>query len=445
LARSAGRAIALATPLLALAACSSRGFPPLWEREGGLPGRLSEDRAAFGLATRTTGPDGAMVEAVRPLLVRVDAGKGYEKLHVLPPIGSHVEDPQYARKTTVWPLFFNTSAGDEKDRREGRTDDDTWIFPILSWGEEPDEGSYFALFPVYGTLKGKLLADRIDFVLFPAYATTQADGWNSTHLLWPLIAWGSSETRDHFRVLPFWSQSDSENRSQRTLLWPVGHWGWDKHGDRTFDSWTVFPLYGRRDARDGSFRSWTALWPFFEASHDDRNGDDFVGAPWPFYKRDVRPGRSESTWYWPFYGTYRSETERSAFHPWPIVWSSDRTEEKREFHQRYVVPFWMRRWSNPKGGEPDEGELRSWPFFSWRRRVDGYQSVRVPEIVPFFGWEAGETCYADVLSLFRWSADADGREAWDGPLGAIRYRCDAAGASKLTLLWWIDIPLGGGK
>ena len=35
----------------------------------------------------------------------------------------------------------------------------------------------------------------------------------STHILWPLIAWGDSPTHHHFRVMPFWSESDSPTRS----------------------------------------------------------------------------------------------------------------------------------------------------------------------------------------------------------------------------------------
>jgi hypothetical protein len=69
----------------------------------------------------------------------------------------------------------------------------------------------------------------------------------------------------------------------------------------------------------------------------------------------------------------------------------------------------------------------------------------VPEIIPFFGWEAGETCYADLLTLFKWSGDKEGRVAWDLPFGIVRYRRDVKGAKKLTLLWWLDIPLGGGS
>ena len=298
--RGVARAVALAGLGLVLAGCSSRGgLPPLWEHESGLPGDLSEDRQFFGFASQTRGPDGALLTAIRPFTVKVDDCKGTTKRHVVPPIGSHVAG-ENGEKTSAWPLVFDTDFGDDASRKADTDDDDTWIFPILAWGDAPNgHGPYFAFFPLFGTLKGKILADRIDFIMFPLYAHTEAGDWKSTHILWPLIAWGESPTRSHTRVLPFWSQSDSPTRSNRTLLWPIGHWGSEIRGDRTFDDWFVFPLVGHKWARDDTFSEWTFLFPFFGFSHDDKNGDDYKAIVWPFYKRSVKPGISESTWYGP--------------------------------------------------------------------------------------------------------------------------------------------------
>jgi hypothetical protein len=438
--------LAAAGILLAAGACSSHGgLPPLWEHESGLPGDLTEDRQVFGFASQTRGPDGALLSAIRPFTVKVEDGRGALKRHVVPPIVSHVEGDS-GDKSTVWPFAYDSDYGDEPAREEKRSDTDTWIFPLVAWGDAPDgHGGYFAFFPIGGTLRGKLLADRIDFVLFPLYAHTETGEWHSTHVLWPLICFGESPTRSHARFIPFWSQSDSPTRSSRTLLWPIGNWGWEERGDRTFDHWFVFPLLGHKWARDDTYREWTFLFPFFEFSHDDKLGDDYKAIVWPFYKRSVRPGVSESTWYWPAYGYFDSETEHSRFYAWPIVWDTDETRGNYRFQHFYVVPVWMKRESGPKDGAPNDTELRSWPLFSWRRRPGGVETLRVPEIIPFFGWEAGETCYADLLTLFKWSGDDDGRVAWDLPLGLVRYRRDVKGKKTLTLLWWLDIPLGGGS
>jgi hypothetical protein len=438
-------ALVAGVPLLCAGCIAERGLPPLWEREHGLPGDLDEDRAVFGLASRTRGKDGGLLEAIRPLAARVEDGHGAENVHVLSPIGLHARNEDRTR-TMIWPFFFDQSFGDEAERAQGTSDDDTAVFPFALWGDEVGEGSYFALFPLYGTLKGKLLADRIDFVLFPLYAHTDAGDWHSTHVLWPLVAWGSSPTRSHFRVMPFWSQSDSPNRSSRTLLWPIGQWSTDKRGGRTFDSWFVFPLAGHRTSQDGSYDAWTALFPFFEVARDEKTRGSYLAAPWPFHKEQFEPGRSESTWWWPFYGSYESLEERSAFYAWPIVWTAEEHKGGWLHERTYVVPLWMhRRSSSLRGPELVDEEVRSWPLFSWRRRPDGVESLRVPEIIPFFGWEAGETLYADLVTLFRWRADRDGRVAWDGPLSIVRMRENPRGERTLTLLWWIDIPLGSGR
>jgi hypothetical protein len=428
-----------------LAACASvNGLPPLYESESGLPGGLSEERAAFGLATTTTGPDGARLAALRPLVATVSDGAGSSKIHVLSPVAAHTQGP-VSSATAVWPLFFDTSVGEPQERRAGTSDDDTTILPLVAWGHDPEEGSYLGVFPFGGTLKGRLLADRVDFLAFPAYLRSRSQSWDSTHVLWPLVSWGEGEDRSHFRVMPLWSQTDTPTRHSRTALWPFVNWSTEKRQDRTFDGWFVFPLAGHRASTDGTYREWTALWPLFEFSSDDRTGDRSRAVLWPIHKHVVRAGESESTWWWPFYGHHESQEEVSSFYAWPVVWTSDEFRGSRESHRRFVAPLYMHRWAGPRGGAADEEEFRSWPLVSWRRRPDGLQTLRIPEIVPFFGWEPGETLYADVLTLFRWSADDRGRTAWDGPLSLVRYRRDERGSARLTLLWWFGIPLGGGR
>ena len=161
-------------------------------------------------------------------------------------------------------------------------------------------------------------------------------------------------------------------------------------------------------------------------------------------KRSVQPGVSKSTWFWPFYGNYESETESSSFYAWPIVWKQEELRGEVLAKRTYVVPFWMKSETGPPDGPPTAEALRAWPLFSYRRKPDGLETLRVPELIPFFGWETGETVYSELLNLFHWRRDAEGRVAWDGPLGIVRYRRRGDEAS-LRLLWWIDIPLGGGE
>lgn len=436
---------AAALSCAALAGCASVGnIPPLHEVETGLPGGDRVERGLFGLTEERRTPGGDREAVIRPLLVeRVDRD-GTDVRSIVPPIASHtVSDVR--RRFTVWPVFSSDSAGSPAERQRGATDDDTWILPLLAWGSEPSRGDDRMLFPLYGKLHQKLFADELEFAAFPLWARTRTGGWSSTHVLWPLVAWGEGEGRSHARFLPFWSQTDSPAAQRRTALWPVLHWNVEQRGDRTFDGWFVFPFGGRRTSRDGTFSETTALWPFFQWSDDAANGDRHRGILWPFHKTVERPAaKTSSVWWWPLHGWYESPEESSSFWLWPVIWNAEHRADGRTSRRRFVVPVWLERESGPDGAAPDRREMRAWPLFSYEREPGGRESVRVPEIVPVFGWRAGETAYADLVALFRWSADAEGRAAWDGPLGGIvRWRRGADGASKLTLLWWIDVPTGG--
>lgn len=471
--RGGGRLAAVALLCAHLPACAALGHvPPLHETETGLPGGAVEERWFFGLHEVRTWPDGSVERVQRPVaaslaLPAIDGAgpggadaPGPTRWTVLPPFVSGARNADRTQ-TTAWPFVFTTSAGTESERAKSTSDDDTLLAPFFAWGSEPGQEDYFAFFPFHGTLRQKLLAEEIRFTAFPLYATTKDDTWRSTHVLWPLVAWGSDPVngREHFRVLPFWSQTDGPHRHSRTVAWPFVHWGENVRDDRSSSGWFVFPLGGRRASDDGQYEETSVLFPFFEWSDDTRSGDRYRALPWPFYRSIVRPGKSESTWYWPLHGYFRSDAEDSAFWLWPIGWTARYEDEARWSTRRFLVPLWMERESGPAVGAPttatdaagapvrqhlpaDHREIRAWPLFSWEQAPGGLETIRAPEIVPFFGWRSGESVYADLFALFRWRADREGRAAWDLPLGFLRWRRGADGASRLTFLWWLDIPTG---
>ncbi len=436
------RASAAAALLCTVGGCASvGGLPPLWETESGLPGDAVVTRAVFGLWERRALPDGSTHTTLHPFGTYRASPGDESALHVLPPLYERTRTPT-ARSRTVLPLYFERSSGTDRQVEEGRADDDTWLFPLAAWGSEPSEGRYTMLLPFGGTLKGKLLADEITIRGFPFWIEVRSDDWHATHVLWPLIAWGEGETRSHFRALPFWSQTDGAHVTRRSLLWPFIHWNSEVRGDRRLDGWMVFPLAARRASEDGTSLQWSVLYPFFQFARDTTNGDSYVAAPWPFFKRSVRPGVEESTWLWPFWGHTETEDASSSFYVWPIGWHQAETRAGIERRRTYVVPLYAHSESGPVGGEPNAEALRSWPLVAWQRDAAGHCTGRVPDLLPTFGWEPGERVYSDLLSLVRWESDAAGRGAWDAPLGIVRYRRDAAGERSLTLLWWLRIPLG---
>ena len=74
----------------------------------------------------------------------------------------------------IWPLFRDTVNG--QDRRswllpiwyrfqrvdkDGRLDRDSAVLPFFFWGTDSEEGGYFLVFPIFGTLKGIFGKDLI--------------------------------------------------------------------------------------------------------------------------------------------------------------------------------------------------------------------------------------------------------------------------------------------
>lgn len=423
---------------------STEGVPPLWEIEAGLPGDVSVLRAGFGLYEERKEPDGTEYTTLRPLTTSRSSPDESGSFHVLPPLYES-GDGKASQGRTVIPLYFQTSRGTAEQRLEGSANDDTWLFPLWAWGSDPQEGSYFLFLPFGGTLKGKFLADEINIYVFPLYLTTRAADWSSTHVLWPLIAWGSSPQRSHFRVLPFWSQTDGERYHRRSLLWPFIHWNSELRGDREMNGWMVFPLVGHRSSTDGTSSQWTFLYPFFQFARDDATGDRYTAVLWPVYKRSVRPGVEDSTWIWPFWGHTETQDATTTFYAWPLGWDVTTRKGAVVARRQFLVPFYMRSTTGPVEGDPTAVAERSWPLYSYRRDEKGHERFRFPEIIPVFGWEPGERVYSDLLSIVRWERDATGRTAWDGPLGLFGWREAADGACALRLLWWFEIPMGGGS
>ncbi len=429
------------------------GLAPLWESESDLPGDIVEHRWFFGLAREREAPTGERSFVIQPLLERrlAQDGKKHQSF-VLPPLAIYGdEDP--IETSSVWPFYTSTRFGTDEQRATGQSDDDTAILPFLLWGDEPAQGPYFCFFPFYGTLKGKLLADEIDIVAFPLYLRTKSGDWKSKHVLWPLIAWGEGEGRSHFRVMPLWSQTDSRTGRRRTALWPLLHASTEERGDRVIDAWMVFPLFGRGASRDGAFLQWSALFPFFQFSRDERTGDRSDGILWPIYRDEYYPGAAERFWLWPFYGEFRTlhdpedltarPAEETRFILWPFYLEKDIREGDFQHRLRYLIPLWMQTQSEPVGGGPRDEALISWPLFSWSRKPDGRELMRFPGVIPLFRWDTGQNIYGDLLSLVRYERDREGRARWDAPLGIARWRCSLDGAERLRLLWWLSISWGG--
>jgi hypothetical protein len=454
---------------------------PAWERERPVPSAplVTDWLWPFGHDEETTGSRSA---GFRPLLRHVvnDAG---DRTEVLFPL-YRTEDDRGMITTRLLPFYWH----DEMPGRNG-PDSDTAILPILFWGSDPEEGSYFLLFPLGGIVRQKFLSDSTTFVLFPLYAGTRTGDWRGHHFLWPLIHWGSDGKAHHaFHVLPLYGENVRDGvYSRHTVLWPVVQWGaedLDKKHPR--HGWMVWPLFGTEGSEDGQ-RSNTALWPFFTWADGPRAWERSL--PYPFFRHrkdweDGPGGRvlaSELFWLWPFYGRFdRKEEEHTRFYMWPFVFTWDRVDAGLREKALAVMPFWRGVSHERAGGEPVDSWWKLWPFAQGESRADGTSGWSALSIIPWFRWEEFDANWGVFFELARVRRDADGSKATDflfslvrsreGPAGehkriplVMRVDRDATGSSwsilegllggetaadggtSIRLLWFLRIPLAGGR
>jgi hypothetical protein len=379
----------------------------------------------------------------------------------------------------VWHDHFPTARGDDCD----------WaVLPILFWGTEPEEGSYFCLFPIGGVLRQKLLADKTTIVLFPLYAGTRTGAWRGHHVLWPLIHWGSDgKARHAWRFWPFYGESIKEGvYARHTVAWPIVHWS-AEHLDKPHPDygWMVWPLYGV-EADDNGYSAHTALWPFFFWEDGPRAHER--STPYPFYrsrqewdldKDGTRTLASDLFWLWPFYGRFdRGDEEHTRFAVWPLLWWSDVASHGGREKAFGLMPLWRDVERTDSKGGPGSRWWKFWPLAEGERLPDGSGGWHSLAIIPWFRWPEFDASWGIFFELARVRHGPDGSRSTDLAFSLIRSRRgpdgehhriplvtrvdrDASGeswsllegllggettreGSSLRLLWFLRIPLSGG-
>lgn len=226
----------------------------------------------------------------------------------------------YSHGTNFWNrwtfLYFFT--GDDFYHEDSADDTDLFLSPLFHLGfGEAEKEDYISVFPVYGSLRNKLGWSELSYFMFPVYATWAHRDYRAYGILWPLIMWGGSPTRNDFRVFPLYSSKKHFGKYERkTVLWPFFQWGsegLDKVEPRHY--FFSFPFYGRKWSDDGNLYAHTFLWLPFLGGFVAWGGDDArnsfqMNAFWFLYQYGYN---EDPTIYrhiiFPFYGKYRFGTE----------------------------------------------------------------------------------------------------------------------------------------
>ncbi len=294
--------------------------------------------------------EGGTVSGFRPFWVQQHNAQGeFRAGYFLYPLLSYRVD----ETTFQWSFF-------ELIRRWGRRGgapapvsaleqrDEFEVFPFwFSRTAGDPEMSYRALFPIYGTVKGKLTFERLSWTLFPLYVENERRGATTSYVLWPVF-----------------------RRTQGTA-----------------QGWGVWPLYTYAE-RLGVSRHESFLWPFGFNSTRQPSPDDPPGTPprrdvgvLPFYSRNTGPGFINEDYAWPFFGyTERTlpKVYRETRYLWPLFMQG-------RGDQRYVNR-WAPFYSHSVAKGYDKTWL-GWPLLRYAEWTDGAVARQRTQFLYFIYWK----------------------------------------------------------
>jgi hypothetical protein len=352
--------------------------------------------------------------ALPPLVSRTqDTSLDMEEIDVAYPILTY--DRFGAEYRFQWFQLLSFSGG--KDQRAVPTDRFT-LFPILFLQRSTDTNqNYTAVLPIYGTLKHRLMRDRIHFVIFPFYVQTQKQDVVTDNYLYPVVHVRQGNALQGWQVWPFIGH-ETKGITARTnniddvimvpgheknfVLWPIylsEKTGIGGENPRKFQS--VLPLYSmeRSPQRDST----TVIWPLFTRTDDRAKNYREWDAPWPLVVF-ARGGGKTANRVWPLFSHVYNTNLQSDFYLWPLYKYNKFTSEA-VVRERSRVFFFLYSDVTEKAPGATNALRRTdlWPLFTARQDREGNERLQLLSILePLIpNSKSIERDYSPVWSIWR--------------------------------------------
>lgn len=336
-----------------------------------------------------------------------------ETFYAWRPFYSSSTEPERWRKDYLWPLYtkkgfkeeqysrflffgYSTDFSPETDRERN------WIIPFYFQGTSKDGHDYLAIFPFGGTIYEFLGRDKVTFVLFPFYATSDINEVHTTTILWPF---GSKATGDkvyRFRAFPFYVNNTLKGEFvKKYYLWPIVSTVEYTNDRNTGGGVVVVPIYGKIKTERAD--NYWVIPPFFRYMSGENQW--IVSAPWPFIQ--LAGGEMRKRIFWPFYGKKELGTLTRQYWLWPLVWNNLTQYSAHKQHRRKLVPFvhYQSDTVTKDTKKHTEGDVTSrywklWPLMSWDR-VGDRSRFRTLELWPLRNTPGIERNWAPWWTLYR--------------------------------------------
>ncbi|BCR04964.1 hypothetical protein DESUT3_20330 [Desulfuromonas versatilis] len=314
---------------------------------------------------------------------------------------------------SFWQVFHLLQY-DFEDREEAAGEENEFFFfPFVFYGQHPEKGRYFALFPLGGKIYDKFGRDEIRFTLFPLYGRTLKKGTRVTNILWPVFSLIRGEQESGFKLWPLYGASEKQGvYRKRFYLWPV-FFRYDLRLDTENPERlrTVFPLYVGRESSQETSRSW--LWPFFAHIDNRAKGFEEWQFPWPIF-RVTRGETRQGNTFLPFYADERVGERRKRWFLWPVYKIEEIHSEIIDRRRDRILYFLFSSLEETviAEGRPRKRRTALWPLFTYEqnRGVSHFHTLSLLE--PFFPDNQGfARNWAPLWRLYQVKWDGQGNEA----------------------------------
>ncbi len=341
---------------------------------------------------------------IRPLIYNVDDDVNdndqFDLLYPLITYDRQGKDVWF--QTLVYLIYYRSLVSEDN-----KTDKKFFIFPfIFSRKARNLEDSYFALFPIYGSLKNVFKKDEINFYLFPLFLQTKKEGLMNSSFLWPFFGAYHGNGQEGFRFWPlFGYRKIPDQLDEQFALWPIyisrryNFYGEERR------SFSILPFY--YGTRWPERKQDTYLWPFINHTVNEEKGFDRWDLPWPIV--NFQKGENSYNRVFPFYSKRQLEGYQEGFYMWP-VYRYKEGEFSNYNRRRIAVLFYL---YNDVKEEPlnENGKSRRrinvWPLFSYERDNEGNKKFHLLSLYePFDPYNKNvERSYSSFWRIYQWEKD----------------------------------------
>jgi hypothetical protein len=329
------------------------------------------------------------------------------------PFYSHYEEEERWRKDYLWPLYTRKGFKDEtysrllffgysNDFSESDGRHRQWILPFWYAGEDKHGESYWALWPLYGTIHEFLGRDKIFFAAWPIYTSSEINEVRAKSILWPIYSKVEGDRVSRYRIWPLYGRASLEGQfNKKFVLWPIYNQVEYTSEKNPGGGFVLFPLYGRIKTEHADNQWYIPPFGRYATSEDQW----IVHAPWPFIQ--LADGVMYKRIFWPLYGTKKLGTLQRTYLLWPILWNNRTTYAYDTQYRKLAVPFFAyeKNVITKEHGELKVGDVTSrywkiWPLMSWERNGEASR-FRTLELWPLRDTPGVERNWAPWWSLYK--------------------------------------------